>query len=109
MVLGWDPHQDTGAYVSSTMVALQKYGDAREDDWPYDIAQFGASPTANAYRRGTINQVIKTAFVPSSVDVIRATIASYRPVDIGFICYSNFTKDGAVYRSGQVPMPTTSS
>lgn len=108
-ILGWDPNQDTGAPVSSTMLALQKYGNAQEDDWPYDIARFGAPPGAEAYTRGAINQVLKTAFVPSSVDAIRASIASGRPVDIGFICYSNFTRDSAVYRSGQIPMPTPSS
>ncbi|KAF2272968.1 cysteine proteinase [Westerdykella ornata] len=65
--------------------------------------------TATAYVRGSINQVLKTAFVPSTVDAIRASIASGRPVDIGFVCYSDFTQDSAVYRSGQVPMPTASS
>lgn len=108
-VLRWDPNQDTGAYVSSTMVALQKYGDAREADWSYDISGLGTLPPAAAYARGTINQVLKTAYVQNSVDAIRAAIASGRPVDIGFICYSNFTKDPAVYRSGQIPMPTSSS
>ncbi|KFY47730.1 hypothetical protein V496_10475 [Pseudogymnoascus sp. VKM F-4515 (FW-2607)] len=108
-VLNWPPNEDSGAYVSSTMVSLQKYGDARERDWPYVPARIGAAPPAAAYTRGAINQIIKTAYVPNTVDSIRAAIASGRPVDIGFSCYSNFTNDAAIYRSGQIPMPTASS
>ncbi|KAJ9641966.1 hypothetical protein H2201_004500 [Coniosporium apollinis] len=108
-VLGWDPNEDSGAYVSSTMVVLQKYGDAREPDWPYVIARFGNLPPAAAYRRGAVNQLLTTAYVPSTVAAIRAAIASGKPVDIGFICYSNFTRDPAVFTSGQIPMPSPSS
>ena len=43
-ILNWARNEDTGTYVSSTMVSLQKYGDAREPDWPYNVARFGNVP-----------------------------------------------------------------
>jgi len=105
-VLHWDPNEDTGAYVSSTMKALSQYGDSGETDWPYDTTKFSCEPPTTAYTRGAINQVTKTAFLPVSVDAFRTAINAGNPVDIGFVCYSNLYDAN---KTGKVPMPKEGS
>ncbi|KAJ5896173.1 uncharacterized protein N7473_005572 [Penicillium subrubescens] len=101
-VLGWPASDDTGAYVHSAIQALYTYGDAGETDWPYDTSKFAVEPPLASYSRGSTNQVVKAAYVDTSVDAFRAAIAAGYPVDIGFWCYSNLYDH---MDSGLVDMP----
>ncbi|KAJ5469046.1 hypothetical protein N7475_006798 [Penicillium sp. IBT 31633x] len=89
-VQGKDPQEDTGANSLSCMHALEKYGNAHEADWPYEVSKVSDKPPPEAYNRGSVNQALNAGYLQASLNSIRAAVASECAVYISFIAFEGF-------------------
>lgn len=88
-----DVDEDIGAYISTAIEAVKRYGLCREDLWPYDINKFKVEPNWKSYfdaRHRTISNVYE---ITSHDQIIRMLDKRY-PVVVGVAVYSGFDRVG---------------
>ena len=56
-VAGWDPDDDSGAYIRDTLKSLARYGSCEERLWPYRTGEFGTRPSDAAYDAANLRRV----------------------------------------------------
>ena len=95
--------QDSGAEIRDGIKSVAQLGAPPETDWPYEINEFAARPSAQAYEDGAKHQAIRYARVPQTQMGIQNVLASGYPISFGFTVYESFEKD--VGDDGIVPMP----
>ena len=91
LLQGWQ-NEDSGAYIRDGFKALNKYGLAHEDLWPYQdtLSALVKKPTENVYQDGLKNLAIKYATVPQNIQAIKETLISGAAISFGFNVYSSF-------------------
>ena len=95
---------DSGASITDTIAAVNKFGAPQELDWPYDIAKYADKPTAQAYMAASKDLVLQSAAVEQVLNQMIGCLADGYPFQIGMSVYDSFESD-AVAASGIVPMP----
>jgi len=86
---GWEK-EDSGAYIRDGFKAMNKWGLAKEDLWPYRTSDFAKEPNSQVYSDGLNNVIVKYAAVQQSETVIKQTLLSGAAVSFGFNVYSSF-------------------
>ncbi|RZI46041.1 carbohydrate-binding module family 20 domain-containing protein [Candidatus Finniella inopinata] len=109
-ILGWDPTQDTGAFVSTSVLAIAEYGACYETSWPYSDVSYGPSPlffsqqpNDPCYSAGLSNVALAYGPVPQDLDTIKQYLSRNVPVLIGLLVYNSFWS--SLWNGGVVPIP----
>lgn len=100
---------DSGATISGTIKAMNKFGVCPEDSnpkwsWPYkdDAFTFRTKPKAECYKQAVLHRALEyQSVLLDRVDIMDA-VADYNPVIIGVAVYESFERTG---RDGIVAMP----
>src|ERR1035437_4429466 len=99
---------DSGASITDTMKAVQKYWACEESLWPYDVAQFAARPTDAVYADAAEHTAPAYYSVDQTESAIELALAARFPVDFGMSVFDSF--EGAdVARTGNVPNTDTAN
>lgn len=96
--------QDAGAMIRDGIKVVAKSGAPAESTWPYDISRFTRRPSARAYLEAKAHRAVEYASPAQTFDAMRGTLASGRPIVIGFTVYESF-ESASVAATGLVPMP----
>lgn len=94
---------DTGVETRDVLKAMQYYGVAPEDQWPYDGPHFAAVPPAALLVEA---QQVKLAMYTRLVQTTSylACLSSGFPAQLGFECYESIDSPDLA-RTGVMPMP----
>lgn len=95
-------NEDAGAYLRSSLKALQDYGICPESDWPYDVKKFNIRPSDDAYRSARKFKISQYNRLPNLNSILDA-ISNDQPVVAGIMVYSGF--DYITEQNPTVPMP----
>jgi C1A family cysteine protease len=95
---------DGGCQIRNVMKGLNKYGYCDEELWPFDLDKICVRPATAAYEQASHRDIVDYRRVGQSADLIRAALASERPVIFGISIYTSFESD-QVATSGEIPMP----
>jgi C1A family cysteine protease len=95
---------DAGATIRDAIKAINKYGLAPADLWPYDVTKFARKPPARAYKAALADVALEYYAVAQRPDDLRACLAEGYPIVIGFTVYASF-ETPAVDKTGIVPLP----
>lgn len=95
--------EDSGAMIRDGMKVLQKMGCAQEEDWPYNVYKFKATPSVLSTCNAMNYKIAAYHRVVSLVD-LKTALADGSPVVIGIEVYESF-ESGQVEASGIVPLP----
>jgi C1A family cysteine protease len=96
--------QDSGMYVRDICKALNKWGLAPEEDWPYDTSRFTETPPSKAYSDAAEHEATVYAAVAQDENQMKSVLASGFPIIIGFTVYESF-ESAEANSTGQIPMP----
>lgn len=99
---GFPITQDTGAYIRDGIKALVQFGNAPEEDWPYDVSKFNQTPPQNAYQNALQHQALRYISIPNNDDAIDTVLAAGFPVVFGIPLYQNWPMQNGVV---EIPMP----
>lgn len=104
------PNDDSGAYLRSVMMAIQKYGVCLEGKCPYVTRQFATRPTAAAYSDGMKYQAVSYASIPTTrpveaLSMMKKVLSAGQSVVGGMLFYDNYINDNR----GLIPAPTSTS
>lgn len=86
-----DVDEDVGAYISTAIEAIEKYGLCKEDLWPYDIHKYKVKPNWRCYQDAS-RRSIKNVREILSHDQILAALDQSCPVVVGVAVYSGFDR-----------------
>lgn len=86
---GWED-EDSGAYIRDGFKAMNKWGLAKEELWPYRTNDFAKEPTTQVYTDGLKNVTVKYATVQQTEIAIKETLLSGAAISFGFNVYSSF-------------------
>lgn len=99
--------EDSGAYIRDAFKAMNKYGLALENTWPYVTKDYAKEPSEMAYTEALENVTVKYAAVAQNETEIKQTLISGAAVSFGFNVYSSFF--GSWNQStGVMPLPKKS-
>ena len=98
-------NEDSGAYIRDVFKALNKWGLAPEEDFPYVISTFTKKPTDLAFQNGLKNLVIKYTSVLPTETVIKQTLLSGAAISFGFNVYQSFEVGNWDSTTGIMPIP----
>jgi len=93
---------DSGVELRDVIKALNKYGAAGEQLWPYKIAKFKTKPPKPAYMDGLKHQAVKYMRLDGTLDSIRSCLAAGRSFIFGFAVPESFE---TIKRDGKMPLP----
>ena len=109
-LLGWTG--DTGAYVRTTLKALNLFGAPPEKYWPYDISKFDNEPPPFVYAYGQNFRTIRYFRLDKpdqrAVDLLnltRTVLAIALPVVFGFVVYNWGNQEGEFLMPGANDKP----
>jgi C1A family cysteine protease len=97
-----DINEDIGAYISTAIEAIEKYGLCREDLWPYDIHKYRVEPNWRCYHDGSKRTITNVREILLHDDIL-AALDSMRPVVVGVALYDEFNHVDT--KSTILPMP----
>jgi len=100
-ILDGSVDKDQGAYLSTSMRAIQKHGACLESMWPYDPTEVFSRPHDQCYADGALRQTLEYARVSQGYG-IKAALAEGFSVVFGMMLRTSFSK---VNKTGQVPIP----
>lgn len=89
--------QDTGTYIRDCFKALAQFGNAPEEDWPYDTSKFTQVPPQKAYDDALKHQAIRYISVPNNDDAIDAVLDAGFPIGFGIPLYQNWPIGNGVF------------
>jgi C1A family cysteine protease len=95
---------DGGCQIRNVMKSMNEHGYCDEELWPFDPDKICVKPSVQAYEQAAKRNIVDYRRVGQSADLIRAALASERPVVCGISIYDSFESD-TVAGSGEVPMP----
>lgn len=99
-----DVSQDAGAAIRDGIKSVVRQGCPPESEWPYDISQFAARPTQQAYIDAMLERAVIYRRVPVNLTVMQACLASGSMLVFGFEVFESFESQ-TVAETGIVPMP----
>jgi len=99
---------DSGAMIRDGMKSVAKEGVCKEDLWPYNINSFREKPSEECYAEALNYQVIRYSRLMPTLTQLKGCLASGYPFVFGFTVYDSF-ESAEVSRTGQVPMPASST
>ena len=97
---------DSGAQIRDGMQTIGQQGGPHEALWPYDIAKFTDSPSANAVADGRNHTAISYQRVVRNLNQMKGCLATGYPFVFGFTVYESFESQD-VASTGVVPMPAS--
>lgn len=97
-------NEDSGATITDSAKALDKFGAPPEQEWPYDISRYTESPPTKVFADGLTHRAVKYARVANNITAMRACLAAGVPFGIGFTVYDSF-ESAAAAANGVVRMP----
>jgi C1A family cysteine protease len=104
-VLDHDVNQDAGASVADGGRVVTRWGTCKETTWPYIVQKYKVKPSAAAYNEAAKYKIQSVATLDNTnVAEVKAAIAAYHPVVMGFDVYKSFESD-QVAANGLVPLP----
>lgn len=103
-LLEGSPNEDSGATISDVFRAYNQYGCCPEDEWPYDITQFAASPPTRQVADALPFRPVRYARVDQCEHDVRATLAGGYPIVYGISVFESF-ENSSVADTGDVPLP----
>ena len=95
--------EDEGAYLSSCVKVVRKYGACTEETWPFTLDEVTSKPHKAAYREAAQFRIEDAASVDIDLDVMRSCLAEGYPFVFGLQLFESF--NGAGGNGGLVPMP----
>lgn len=93
---------DSGSFIRDCFKALLQYGNAPEEDWPYDVSKYTLQPPQKAYDDALLHQAVRYVSVPNNDDAIDAVLAAGFPVAFGIPLYQNWPMGNGVF---SIPNP----
>lgn len=96
--------EDSGAYLSDGVIALNKYGICKETSWPYTISKFTVNPGTKLYMEARTHRAISYKNITQTLVAMQQSLAMGIPFVIGIAIYSSFEND-TVSKTGIVSMP----
>jgi C1A family cysteine protease len=103
LIEGTPLSDDSGCMIRDAVKCMAKYGLAPEAAWQYDTTLFDMNPPAEAMREASSHQILSYHRVPN-ITGIKAEIANWYPVIIGFTCYESLQSPKAA-QTGLIPIP----
>lgn len=94
---GFPITDDTGTYIRDCFKALLQFGNAPEQDWPYDVSKFRLEPPLIAYQDALAHQAVRYVSVPNNDDAIDAVLSAGFPVCFGIALYQNWPMGNGVF------------
>ncbi len=82
-VAGWDPDEDSGAYIRDVMIALKRHGVSSEALWPYVLDEFNLTPLVKAKDDAMTRQILEYLSCPDLHSIKQSIFDGY-PVEGGF-------------------------
>ena len=101
-------NSDAGAQIRDGIKSIAKQGVCPETMWPYVISKFAAKPSPACYATALKNRAVLYRRVPRDLTQMRLCLAQGYPWVFGVSVYSSF-ESPAASKSGDIPMPNTSS
>ena len=95
---------DSGAQIRDGMKSVGKQGACSEVEWPYDIGNFTAQPSASCYQDALQHRAIAYKRVTRDLLHLKSCLTEGYPFIFGFTVYESFKSD-AVLKTGIVPLP----
>lgn len=92
-LIAGDENADAGAYIVHTIEAVRRHGICTEKIWPYDIASFAITPSAESYADAASRNIKNYARLSNISDMIDA-LTNNHPVVFSTKIYSNFDDIG---------------
>ena len=106
---GSPTNQDTGSSLLACFKGVKQYGVCSELNWPYIISKFTLKPSQPCYTAAKTHcPEFQFLQVPQDLTHIKQALVAGYPIVIGIQVYSSFESD-QVAKTGQVPMPNTST
>jgi len=84
-------YKDQGAYISTSMKAIKKYGACLESMWPYKPSDVFTRPGNECYADGDTRQSVEYARVGQGYGIL-AALADGFPVAFGMMLYPSFSR-----------------
>lgn len=101
---GWE-REDSGAYIRDGFKAMNKWGLANENVWPYVTRDFAKEPTSQVYSDGLNNVIVKYARVEQTETALKETLLTGAAVSFGFNVYNSFMSGTWDTTTGMMPLP----
>lgn len=95
---------DAGATIRDAIKAINQYGMAPADLWPYDPTKVTRKPPKRAYAAALKDVALEYYAVAQRDGDMRACLAEGYPIVIGFSVFPSF-ESPEVARTGMVPLP----
>lgn len=108
-IQGWEK-EDSGAYIRDGFKAMNKWGLAKEELWPYrdNLTSVIKTPTDIVYQDGLNNIIVKYATVQQTENSFKETLLSGAAICFGFTVYSSFMSGNWDTSTGVMPIPKKS-
>lgn len=103
-LLEGDVPDDNGAFLSTGINSMKKYGICPESDHPYVPSKFAVKPLAKCYTNALKHRVITARNILPTLASMKACLSSGFPFVVGISIFDSFESD-AVAITGIVPMP----
>lgn len=100
--------KDSGASLSSGIMALQVFGLCSDTTWPYDETKFAVNPPVSAYKEALRNRALQVKNIKQDATSMKRYLSLGLPFVVGIAVFEEFESD-AVAKTGYVPMPTKES
>lgn len=97
-------NQDSGAQIRNGIKSIATLGECYALQWPYRISKFRLQPTNECYFDALKHKALVYRRISSSMNDMKAVLASGYPFVFGFTVYDSFESD-TVASTGVVPMP----
>lgn len=101
---GNSPRDDAGSSIAESVHALETYGAALENLWPYDAKHFSKKPTSDVLKAALLNRISGSVLVAQSLQAIKGSIIGRRSVLMGFTVFESF-EAREVADTGLMPIP----
>lgn len=99
-----DVYGDYGASIKDGVKSVNKTGACTEALWPYDIAKFANTPSADCYQDAKLHSSLVYMRVLQNIQQMKGCIASEYPFIAGITVYESFESQ-SVTSTGIIPMP----
>lgn len=84
---------DAGASMRATLKAVNTFGVATDESWPFNVKKINEQPPEEAYESATFHQSLQYERVPLKLFETRYVLSLGSPFVFGFSVYSDFTEE----------------
>jgi len=103
-IMGLPLSEDSGSTITDMVMAAERFGCAREQDWPYLIDKYDQAPPSAADAEASKHQLLR-AYALSDLDWILAALSLGFPVVFGFDVPEQFISETGDTGQLQMPLP----